>query len=145
MKIEIVRHDCGAEDADGDVQHVAVSEDFGGGNEADRGGAPDGMREKDFVGEAAGDGGDERDDESFDDTEAAALQRKDDQDVEAGDDHASEKRKTEKKLESDRGAKDFGEVAGGYGDFADDPERYRSAARIVFAASLGQIAARGDT
>lgn len=144
MEIKIVRHDGGAEDANGDVQHFAIVEDFGGGDEADDGGAPDRMREKDFVGKASADGGDESDDESFDDAEAAALEGEDDQDVEAGDNHASEKGQAEKKLESNGGAENLGEVAGGDGDFADDPEDDGSTAGIMLAAGLGQIAAGGD-
>jgi hypothetical protein len=58
MKIEIVRHDRGAEDADGDVEHLAVAQDFCAREEADGGFTPNWVREKDFVSEANGDGGD---------------------------------------------------------------------------------------
>ena len=69
---------------------------------------------------------------------------KNDQNVEPGDNHAGEKRQTEQQLKRDSRAENFRQIAGGDGDFADNPKRDRSAARIMFAASLGQIAAGGD-
>src|SRR6266513_2115816 len=53
VKIEIVRHDRGAKDAGGDVEHFAVAEDFGTGEEADSRFAPQRMGEKDFVSETS--------------------------------------------------------------------------------------------
>ena len=49
-----------------------------------------------------------------------------------------------KKLERNGGTEDFGEITGGDGDFTDDPEKNRGAARICFAAGLGEVAARDD-
>jgi len=37
VEIEIVRHDGGTEDADGDVEHFAVAEDLGVGKKTVRG------------------------------------------------------------------------------------------------------------
>jgi len=37
VEIEIVRHDGGAENADGDVEHFAIANDLRAGNEAVRG------------------------------------------------------------------------------------------------------------
>ena len=76
-------HHGGAEDADGDVEHFLVAQNFGAGDEAVGGFAPDRVREKDFVSEAEADAGDEGDDEGFDEAEAAALQSQDDEDVAA--------------------------------------------------------------
>ena len=91
-------------------------------DEARGGFAPERLGEKDFVGEAAGNGGDQGDHKRFDQAEAAALQRQDDQDVERGDQHAGEQRQAEEQLQRDGGAQHFGQVAGGDGDFAEHPQ-----------------------
>src|SRR5712675_802678 len=106
--------------------------------------APQRLCEENFVGKAGGNGGDERDDEDFDEAKAAALQSQNNQDVEGGDEHAGEQREPEKELQGDRGAEDFREVAGGDGDFANDPQHKRDAAGILLAARLREVAAGGD-
>src|SRR5580693_6781023 len=70
VEVKIVRHNRGAEDADGDVQHFPIAQNFSPRDKSDDGFSPDRMREKDFVSEAARDGGDESDDEGLDDAEA---------------------------------------------------------------------------
>jgi hypothetical protein len=144
VEIEIVRHHGGAEDAYGDVKHLAVAKELGVRDEAACGFAPERLRPEDFVGEAGGNAGDERDNESFDEAEAASLQGEDDEYVQRGDEHTGEERESEEKLQRDGRAQDFSEVAGGDGDFANDPEKDGGAAGIMFAAGLGEIAPRGD-
>ena len=144
VEIKIVRHDRGAEDADGDVKHFAIAKNFRAGDEAHDGFAPNRAGEKDFVGKTASDGGDQRHDESLDNTEAAALKGQDDQNIEPGNKYAGEKRQAEEEFESHCGAENFREIASGDGNFANDPKRYRSPAGIMLAASLGQVAASGD-
>ncbi len=53
----------------------------------------------------------------------AALQREYDQHIQRGDDHAGEKWQAKEQLQGDRRAQYFGEVAGGDGDFAGDPQQ----------------------
>src|SRR3984957_10299281 len=144
VEIKIVRHNSGAEDTNGYVQHLPIVQNFSARDEPDDGFSPYWMGEKDFVGEAAGDGGDESDDEGLDDAKAAPLQGEDDQDIESSDSHAREQRQTEEQLESDGGAKHFRKVASGDGDFADDPKRDGSTTRVMLAASLSQVAPGGD-
>ena len=50
----------------------------------------------------------------------------------------------EEEIEGDGGAQNFGEVAGGDGEFAGDPKKYGHAAGIVVAAGLGEVAAGDD-
>ena len=137
-------HHGGAEDADGYVEHFLVAQDFGVGNEAASGFPPDWVCEEDFVGEAEADAGDERDHEGFDEAEAASLQGEDDEDVGGGEEHAEKQRDVEEEIKSDGGAEDFGEVAGGDGEFAGHPEKNGHAAGIVVAAGLGEIASGDD-
>src|SRR5579859_827295 len=144
MEIEIVRHDGGTENADGDVEHFAIAEDLGVWNKAVGGFEPKRTREEDFVGEAGGDGEDEGDDERFEHAEAAALKEEDDENIESGENDAEKKRNVKEELERDGGAEDFGEVASGDGDFADDPKKDGGEARVSLATGLGEIAAGDD-
>ena len=102
VEVEVMRHDGGAENSDGDVEHVGVGDDGSRGNEEvvrDR--KPLGMGEQDFDAEERGDGADEGDDERFEVAEAAVLQEQDEQDVCAGDEDADEKWNVKEELESD--------------------------------------------
>ncbi len=123
MKIEIMRHDRRAEDADGDVKHFAIAKDFGGGDEAHGGFAPNRAGEKDFVRKTASDGGDQRHDESFDEAETTALQGQDDQNIEPGNKYSREKWQAEEEFESHCGAENLREIASGDSDFTNDPKR----------------------
>ena len=56
------------------------------------------------------------------------MQRKNDQDVKRGDNHSGEQRQTEQELQGDSGTQDLGEITGGDGNFARDPQQKGSAA-----------------
>ena len=122
VQVEIVGHDRGAEDADGDVEHSGLVTMEGDGTRGCEGRAVVGAREEDWMPNRRDDGADERDDQRFDIAEAPALQEQDEEDVEAGDEDAVEERDVEEQVERDGGADDFGQVAGGDGDLGDDPE-----------------------
>src|SRR6266568_1651628 len=115
VKIKIVRHDRGTEDADRDVEHLAVAEDFGPRDEADDG---------------------------FDQAEAPALQRENNENVQGSDENTGKKRQAEEKLQCDGGSQDLGEVTGGDSNFADHPKEEGGPAGIVFAASLSEVTTR---
>jgi hypothetical protein len=144
VQIEIVGHHRGAEDTDGDIEHFLVAQNFGAGDESAGGFAPDRVSEKDLVGEADPDAGDESDNEGFDQAEAAALESKNDEDIERGEQNAEKERNVEKEIERYGGAEDFGEVAGGDGKFAGDPQENGHAAGIVVAAGLSEVASGDD-
>ena len=144
VQIEVVRHHRGAEDADRDVEHVAVGEDAGGRDHAARDLAEHRARQPELDGERPGDEDDERDDERFDVAEAAVLQVEDDEHVERRQADAPDERQAEQQVERDGGAEHLGEVAGGDGDFAEDPQADGGLARVVVAAGLGEVAAAGD-
>ena len=127
VEIKVVRHDRGAEDANGDVEHFAVAQNFRAREETDGGFAPERMREEDFVSETRPDRGNQSDDEGFHQAEAAALQGEDEKNVERGDENSGEERQAKEQFQRDGGAKNFGEVASGYRDFADHPKEKRSA------------------
>ena len=66
------------------------------------------------------------------------------QNVERGQADAPEEREAEQELQGDRRAKHLGQVAGGDGDFAKDPQDQRRPARVRVAARLREVAAAGD-
>src|SRR2546430_11175884 len=74
MKVKIVRHDRGAKDADGDVEHFAVAKYFRAREKPDSSFVPKWMSEEDLIREARGDGANQRNDESLYEAEPAALQ-----------------------------------------------------------------------
>src|SRR5713101_5991222 len=145
MEVEVMRHHGGAKNADSDIEHFAIAQDFGTRDEADGGRAPERMGKKDFVGEAGGNRGDKRDDEGFHQAKAAALQRENQENVASGNENTGQERQSKKKLESDRRAQDFCKIAGGDSRFTNDPQKQSGASGIVLAASLGEVPSRGNT
>ncbi len=103
-----------------------------------------GAGEEDFEGEAATDGDDEDEDEAFDEADAVAGEPKDEEGIEAGNEDTVEEGDVEEEIEGDGGAEDFGEVAGGDGEFAEDPERVIDERGIGFAAGLGEVASANE-
>ena len=144
VQIEVVRHHRGAEDADGDVQHLRVAQDAAARDEAGGDRGEIGAREPHLDGERPGDGQDEPDDERFDVAEAAVLQEEDDEDVERRQRDAPRERHVKEEVERDGGADDFGEVARRDGDLAEHPEDDRDRTRVAVAARLRQVASAGD-
>src|SRR2546429_831316 len=136
MKVKIVRHDRGAKDADGDVEHFAVAKYFRAREKPDSSFVPKWMSEEDLIREARGDGANQRNDESLYEAEPAALQGKNEENVESGEEHARQEGQAEEQLQGDGRAQNFGEIAGGNGQFANHPKNQRGASRIVLAASL---------
>jgi hypothetical protein len=90
MQIEVVRHHSRAQDADGEIKHLAISQQICGGDQADGGFAPQWLRNKDFVRKTRGNGGNQPNDHSLHPAEAPALQRQHEKNVEAGQQHASQ-------------------------------------------------------
>ncbi len=89
---------------------------------------PQWTREENFVGEAAGNRRNQRDDERFNPAEAPALQSENDQDIGAGEEDAVEQWNMKQELESNGGTEHLGEVASGDGNFAEHPKHNRSPA-----------------
>ncbi len=87
---------------------------------------------------------DQRDDQRFDVAEAAVLQVEHDEHVERGEADAPDERQAEQQVERDGGADHFGQVAGGDGDLAEDPQNDGGRPRVAVAAGLGEVAAAGD-
>ena len=121
MKIEIVRHHGCAKDANGNVKHLAVAQDFRAREKTADRLVPERLSEEDLVGEADRNGGDERDDKRFDQAEAAALQRQNDQHIERSDQDSGEQGQPEEQFQGDGRAENFSKIAGGDGDFAENP------------------------
>ena len=76
--------------------------------------------------------------------EAFILKEKNHHHIDRGDEAAPDQRDAEEQLEPDRGADDFGQIARGDGDLAEDPEENHGRLRIVIAAGLREVAAGRD-
>ena len=145
VKVQIVRHHRGANDRDGAIKHAGLGKrgmEQGAAEFEEIGG---GLREdKDFEEIAEGDGGDENADGGLKGAHAEALQGQEQENVAAGDDDGPEDRNVEKEVERDGAAKDFGEIAGADGQFAQEPVGPACPGGIPLAAALGEIAAGDD-
>jgi hypothetical protein len=139
-----MRHHRRAEDADGDVEHVAVVQQLVARDKSGEDAGQAGLRPEKFRGEAEADGGDEHRDEGLDVAEALVLQIEHGEHVGAHDEAARDERDAEEQLQADGGADDLGEVARGDGDFAEEPLEPDDGQGIVVAAGLGEIAAGDD-
>ena len=144
MKVEVVGHHRCANDADGDVEHFPVAENLDLRNEAVYRFKPQRAGDENFIGKANGDRANESDNESFNETEAAALECEDQENVKGSNDDTEEHRKPEKKFQGDGRAQDFGKIARGDGQFTDNPKKNRGSVGIVVAAGLSEIASCGD-
>ena len=145
VQVEIVRHDRGADDADGDIKHGRVGDDLGRRHEQamqDRAGRR--RCGEDLHGETAEDDDEQGDDEGFEIAEALVHQQQHQEGVERGDQRAADQRDAEQKVERDGGADDLGEVAGDHGEFAGHPQGVGDGLGIIGAAGLGEVAAGGD-
>ena len=142
MEIEIVRHNRGAENTDGDEEHLRVGHNFEPGDEAAHDSAEARPDENDFNQITGPDDADQCDDDDFEKAEAPMLQVKDGQNVERRQAHSPGEGKPEKQVEGDGGADDLRQVASGNRDFAEDPKPYRCAPRIVGSARLGEVPLR---
>src|SRR4051812_29759971 len=95
MQIEIVRHHRRTENADRDVEHIAVANDFGSRNEARRYAGEIGLRAKHLEQKAQTDRGYQSDDERLEEPESLVLQEEHEHHVERGEHHAPRQWKTE--------------------------------------------------
>src|SRR5436309_13718592 len=105
MKVKIVRHDRGAKDADGDVEHFAVAKYFRAREKPDSSFVPKWMSEEDLIREARGDGANQRNDESLYEAEPAALQGKNEENVESGEERAGSPRGLAHRHQARRGSR----------------------------------------
>ena len=140
MQIEVVRHHGRAQHADGDVEAGIVQSRHESGGD----GAEYGLGEPQLDQEASRDDQHQRQDDGFHQPDAVARQPQNQECVERGEQDAGGQRDVEQKVQADGRAQHFGQIAGGDGDFAQNPQRVRDGARIRFAASLGQIASGDD-
>ena len=122
VQIQVVRHDGRADDADGDVDHAGLAEVRRDQGAAHLQKAGLGLRQDEDLDEVAdADGRHQQQHDRLDRAHAEALQRQQQQHVEAGDDHRPQQRDVEEQIERDRAAQHFGQVAGADGDFAQQP------------------------
>src|SRR5690242_10263474 len=144
MQVEVVRHDGGTQDADGDVELILAGDGRGAGQESRGDPREVGTRNDQLEEKAPRDADDESDYEGLEETEALVLEIEDDQHVERRDDDAEGDRDAEEQVEPDGRTDDLGQVAGGDGDLTEDPEEDHGGARVVIAARLREVPAGDD-
>ncbi len=147
MQVQVVRHDRGAEHADGYVQAAAQGFPTAGvqsRQEAAQHRCPVGPGQPDLDDEADGDDCDEQQRQCFEEAHAPPLGGQQYEGI-AGRYHESPKvREAEEEVQGDDDADDLGQVAGGDGDFSQDPQRPGGPAGVALAAGLRQVAAGDD-
>ncbi len=141
MEIQVMRHHGCAEYANSYVEALTVD----AREQAGEKGGHIWPRKKYLDRETGGDGGDEGEHEGFDDADAKASEPEDEQGIGGGKENADEQRQVKKKVETDSGSENLGEVTGNDGEFAEDPKDKGNGARVLIAAGLGEIAAGNDS
>ena len=160
VKVEVVRHHGGAEDAHRHVQRGAVEAQHLpaagpareqarmpagiAGDEPRQDGGDRRLGEQHLDREADADGGDEHHDQRLHAAHAEPSERQQEEHVEAGEEHAPQERHAEQKLEPDRGAQHFGQVAGDDRHLAEQPQRHGHRLGVEVATGLRQILAGHD-
>src|SRR6266511_784214 len=112
MKIKIMRHDCGSQDANGDVKHLRVLHDFPFGNETSQNGDNTWPRKNNFQQETSANEENQRNDQRFNVTKAFVLKIQNDEHIQRGDAYAPEQRDFEQQVQRDSRSDDLRQVAG---------------------------------
>ena len=146
VEVQIVRHDGGADDADGDVDHSFLAEAGVQQGASHRAKVRPGLRQNEDLDEVArADRRHQNEDERFDDPHAEALKRQQQQHVQRRDDHGPEERDgREEKVDGDGAAQHFGQVARHDGDLRPDPVGPARPGGVEIARGLRQILAGDD-
>ena len=139
MKIQVVRHDGRAEDANSQKQGLRVADRTEVRHEAARNGGPVQPDQRQLNREAGRDRDDQPQHDGLDLAEAPALQPKNDYGVEGRDGDARQKRDIEQQVQCERAAQHLGHVARDDGDFRHHPKRPVNTRPITFTASAGKV------
>ena len=101
VQVKVMRHDCRAQNADGDIQHLRVLDDFKPGHKPAQDFREVGFGKNDFSHETAADGEDQGDDQRLDVTKAFVLKIHDREHIQRGNAHAPHQRDLEQQVEGD--------------------------------------------
>ena len=124
VQVEIVRHDGGTEDADGEVEHRRIGDDLGARHQPVEHGGERWLRQRQLDDEAEADHDHQRHHQRLELAKAARLQGEHQQHFDAGQGDAEGKVEAEQQLERDRRADQLGKVAGDDGELAQQPEEH---------------------
>ena len=137
-------HRC-SNDANADVEHVLILNNFRAGNETQHHSGEIWLGKEKFRCKTTADGRDQGDYQSLDATEPLALQIQHGEHICGRDGATPNQRYAKEQLQGDGRADDFRQITGGDGDFGENPEKPDDRRRIMVAAGLRQIASGGDT
>jgi len=139
-----MRHDGGADDADGEIEHVRILEDPGIRQEAPGQRAERGLGEAQLIGEGAGDDGQHQGDGLLGHPPARERENEQNEGDASGEQHAGGDGKTEEQLEGHGGAQKLGQIRRHHGDLRRTPAKKRQRPRQPLAHQPGEILARGQ-
>lgn len=144
MQVQVMRHDRGPENPDGDIQLCVVRHQVRRRDQSSQYALGVRFGQPKVDREANSDGRHKDDHELFDGPKTPMLQKQNEQYVERRDQHAVQHGNAEQQLQGDGGADDFGQVAGSNGKLAKYPKDYRNRFAVLASASLRQILSRHD-
>ena len=139
-----MRHDRGADDADGQVERAGLLQPLQAGYKAYRHAQPVGLRHGQLDDEAAGNGGHQPQHNRFDAPKTRTLQAQHQQRVKRGDRNAHRNRHAQQQMQCQRAAQHLGQVAGHNGNFSAHPQKAADPGRVMRAAGTGQVGLRHD-
>ena len=141
MQVEVVRHHGGSDDADGDVQGLAIElRRYQPAEHIQRGG----IHDEHLAQEGHADERHERDDQHLQHPHAAVHEEEDEQGIQGADKHAPKHRDPEEEMQADGHADHFGQVARRDGHFGQDVQRDVHDRRIGMPAGLREIQPADD-
>ena len=123
VKIEIMWHDRGSDDADADVKHLLVHDDVRARHKTGQHTQKVWFGQDQLGCEASGDGRDQNDNKRFDVTKTFLLKVKNSQHIERSNAATPHQRDTEEKLQGDGRADHFGKIARGDRDLTKNPKK----------------------
>ena len=141
VQVEVVGHDGGPEDADGDVERPGIRQ---GGDEALDERAPVRPGQDDLHQEGDADGRHQGEDHGLQLADAEAGQQEQEEHIEGRDEDAGEERQPEQQLQRDGGTDDLGQIAGGDGDLGQQVERQVHDRGVGLPGGLGQVPPADD-
>ena len=123
VKVEVVRHDGGAQDADAHVEHLLVPQDLAGRHHPQQHRRQTRLGKQQLEGKTGGNGNDQGDDQRFDIPESLGLKIEHRQHIQRGDDAPPDHRDAQQQLQADGRPDHLGQVARGDGDLTQNPEK----------------------
>ncbi len=144
VQIQVMRHDGGTQNADGDVQRLLAAQHIPARPQSGDHIRPERLDEDQLDGKAAGDGRDQPEHYGFQTAKVGALQGQHDQRVEGSERHSCGDGNPQQQMKRQRRAQHFGQIGGDDRQFRQQPLALGDIAAIASRRQLRQITPGGD-